>query len=151
MDWLVANLWLWVFGCVGITLIITTGKVFASLRIYLRGFVVLYNPLRVFGELISCPMCTGFWVGFLWSWLVVGVFLVDAVLWGGVISLASYVVDEGLLLIERITGERVDEREQYLMQKQLQVTKELKEDKHRVAEDENNRGGQHGHREIGEG
>lgn len=121
------NLWLWIFGCVGLTLIITTGKVFAPLRIYLRGFVVPYNPLRILGELLSCSMCSGFWIGFLWSWLIVANGIADSFLWGGVISLASYVGDEVLLFIEVLAGSRQDEREVYLVRKQQEAEERLEE------------------------
>ena len=77
------NIPFWLIGCIGITLIITTGKIFAPLRVYLKGFSVQYNPLRVLGELLSCSMCSGFWVGFIWSFFAYDVGFLEGVLWGG--------------------------------------------------------------------
>lgn len=126
------NLWLWIFGCVGLTLIVTTGRIFSPLRIYLRGFVVPHNPLRILGELLSCSMCSGFWVGFLWSWLIAGSSFTTGFLWGGVVSLAAYVGDKVLLFFEALSGERQDERELYLAER-AQVAEEKIAENRRAA------------------
>jgi hypothetical protein len=46
------------FACLGMTQIIVYGSIFDRLR-----------PTKgLLGDLVSCPMCTGFWVGvFLWA------------------------------------------------------------------------------------
>ncbi len=41
----------------GITQIIVYGEIFDPLRQFLK------NKSEWFGKLVSCPMCTGFWVG----------------------------------------------------------------------------------------
>lgn len=100
------DFWIWLFGSVGVTLIVTTGKVFKPLREWLSGFVKRLNPLRILGDLISCPMCTGFWVGFLWKWLIGGVHVVDGLMWGGLVSLSAYVADLVVGFLELFIGER---------------------------------------------
>ncbi len=98
--------WLWILGCVGITLIIVTGKVSKPLRMYLVGFRYNLNPLKILGNLLSCSMCSGFWIGFLWSWLLSQNLVLESILWGGLISLVSYTIDFFLLLLEKLIGER---------------------------------------------
>ena len=98
--------WLWILGCVGLTLIITTGKVFAPLRKFLVSFKRNLNPFKILGNLLSCSMCTGFWIGFLWSWLLTTTPVLESILWGGLISLASYTADFFLILLEKLIGER---------------------------------------------
>lgn len=98
--------WFWCLGCIGITLIITSGKVFAPLRKFLLSFKNGINPMKWLGLLLSCPMCTGWWVGFLWSYFFLGAQLLGAVLVGGLISLMAYAADEVLLGFEKLFGER---------------------------------------------
>lgn len=97
------DFWLLV-GLVGMTMIVTTGKVFDGLRKYLVGFKRRVNPLRILGDMISCSMCTGFWVGFLWKLVMLDGKVVDAVVAGGVVSLTSYVADLAVGFIEALAG-----------------------------------------------
>jgi hypothetical protein len=113
----VEHFWFWIVGCVGMVLIVTTGKIFFPLRIYLRGFSVAYNPFRILGDLISCPMCLGWWVGFLWTLLFDGFAVYECFLWGGIVSMFCYVSDELLLFFELLVGERPDERTMYVEQR----------------------------------
>lgn len=53
----------WALPCMGCTLIITCSTLFAPMRRWLRHHVPWL------GELVICPMCTGFWVGFVATWL----------------------------------------------------------------------------------
>lgn len=103
------SIWLWLFGCVGITLIITAGKIFEGLRDYLTGFRYWYNPLRQIGVLMKCSMCTGFWVGFLWNIIIIGETVLGSVLWGGVVSIVAYAIDMVLLGFSKLFGERHEE------------------------------------------
>jgi len=100
------DLAIWTIGCAGATLVITTGKIFSSPRDYLRGFNHVYNPLRWLGELLSCSMCSGFWVGFLWKLFVDGQPVLESVLWGGYISLIALVADLVVSFLELLSGER---------------------------------------------
>lgn len=48
---------------VGITLIITSSSI-------MSGFRDIFSKIGIYAEeLINCPMCTGFWVGFIVSYL----------------------------------------------------------------------------------
>lgn len=87
-----------VVGLIGITLVVATGKVFDGLRSWLTGFTHRWNPLRWVGEAMSCTMCAGWWVGFVWG-LCMGSHVITAAVWGGVISLVSYVTDEVLAIL----------------------------------------------------
>jgi len=98
--------WLWIIGCIGLTIIVTTGKVLAPLRVYLTGFKHNANPFKILGNMVSCSMCTGFWVGFLWSLLFLSKPILESILWGGMISLVSYATDFFLILLEKLIGER---------------------------------------------
>jgi hypothetical protein len=55
-------LFLIIFVCYGISNIIVFGSIFNSLREYAR----VYNP-GFFGKLLTCMMCTPWWVGFFLS------------------------------------------------------------------------------------
>jgi len=103
--------WWEVAGLIGVTLVISAGKVFEPLRDWLKGFQNRANPLRILGDLVSCSMCSGVWVGFLvgllvkqWPWYV-------ALLLGGVISIASLVVDEvvGIISLYRLMKRKRNE------------------------------------------
>lgn len=89
--------WLEVVGLVGVTLVVVQGKVFNGLRPWLMRFVHGFNPLSWFGALISCAMCSGVWVGFLWG-LVAGRGLLEAILLGGIVSVTSWSVGEVFLV-----------------------------------------------------
>ena len=92
------DLWL-LSGLVGVTLVISVGKVFDPLRLWLLGFEKRINPLRIFGDLLSCSMCVGWWVGFLWVLLHRGG-LDAAILSGGLVSITAYVTDETLAFVD---------------------------------------------------
>jgi hypothetical protein len=92
-----APAWLPWLGSVGVTLIIATGKVFAPLRERLLRTA----GLGWLGKLLSCALCTGFWVG-LATGLALGYRAPAEVLWsGGAVALLSLVAD---VLIERLEG-----------------------------------------------
>lgn len=75
---------LWLLGCIGITTIISVGAIFAPIRRWIGARV------HKLGELVSCPMCCGFWVGFLWELLVAQASLTRAFIAGGSVSVLSY-------------------------------------------------------------
>ena len=50
-------MYLTLFGLVGLTIIISAGAIFEKPREW------ILSKSKFFGELISCPMCLGFWVG----------------------------------------------------------------------------------------
>ena len=85
-------------GLVGMTLVISVGSIFDPLREWLKGFEVRANPLRVLGELLSCAMCSGWWVGFAW-----GIYcrepIFEAVVVGGLVSVAAFTLEEVFSLL----------------------------------------------------
>jgi hypothetical protein len=87
-----------IVGLIGITIVITTGKVFDGARKWLLGFEVQYNPLRVLGEIMSCTMCAGWWVGCIWGWSS-GISIVGMVVAGGLIGILSFATDELLSIL----------------------------------------------------
>lgn len=91
-------------GLVGVTLVISVGSIFDPLRDWLKGFEVRSNPLRVLGELMSCPMCSGWWVGFAW-----GIYsrepVFESIIIGGVVSVMAFMTDEVFALMS--AGSRV--------------------------------------------
>ena len=94
--------WLEIMGLVGVTLVISTGKVFNRLREYLKDFEHPLNPLQWAGDIISCSMCSGFWVGTVWGLLRADPFLA-ALMLGGFISVASFAADVLLGLVDGTT------------------------------------------------
>jgi len=72
------------FGCVGITIILTRSSLFESPRHYLSV------KSEFIGDLVSCPMCFGMWVGFLSSLFLLNNSLLYAIYYGGAVSLAGY-------------------------------------------------------------
>ena len=52
-----------IFSAVGITMIITVSSLFLPIRSFID------SKSSYLGELINCPMCTGFWVGLIVSFL----------------------------------------------------------------------------------
>ena len=97
--------WLEVAGLIGVTLVIAKGKVFDGLRVWLLRFEHKYNPLSYLGALLSCSMCLGVWVGFGWG-LASGRGLLEAIVWGGLISLVSWPVGEVLSVLELFVERR---------------------------------------------
>lgn len=91
--------WWEVLGLIGITLVFSSGRVFQPLREWLLGFQRKGNLLRLGGELLSCSMCTGIWVGFLWGVIVEGFSLAHSLTLGGVVSVASLATDETLGIV----------------------------------------------------
>ena len=50
-------------ACIGLTIIITQSTLFSPFREFIE------RRSSFFGDLIECPMCTGFWVGLFMSFL----------------------------------------------------------------------------------
>lgn len=96
--------WWEVAGLIGVVLVITAGRIFEPLRDWLMGFQKKTNLLRLLGELLSCSMCCGVWVGFLWAFFVEQVSWPVALIFGGCISIASLVADElvGIVSLYRV-------------------------------------------------
>lgn len=96
--------WWEVMGLIGVVLVITAGRIFDPLRDWLLGFNKKTNLLRLLGELLSCSMCSGVWVGFLWAFFVEQASWPVALIFGGCISIASLVVDElvGIVSLYRL-------------------------------------------------
>jgi hypothetical protein len=60
----------WILISYGITNIVVFGKIFDGARNFLIAWgeskdLPLYRIFRFFGDLVSCPMCFGFWCGIL--------------------------------------------------------------------------------------
>lgn len=91
-------------GLVGMTLVISVGSIFDPLREWLKGFQVRANPLRILGDLMTCSMCSGWWVGFVW-----GIYchepIFEAVITGGLVSVVSFMADEVFALLS--AGSRI--------------------------------------------
>lgn len=100
--------WWEIIGLIGLTLVVSTGRIFQPLREWLLGFEKSTNVLRVLGELMSCSMCSGVWVGFLWGLFVERLGMAHSVILGGVISVASLAMNEmlGLLGLGRLAWTR---------------------------------------------
>lgn len=89
-----------ILGLIGVAIVISVGKIFDGLREWLKGFVHHWNPLPWIGEMMSCTMCSGWWVGFVWgAWNGLGW---GAMLTGGLISVLSFAVDELLALLSGV-------------------------------------------------
>ena len=79
-----------IVSCVGITIIITQSSLFQKLR----AWVYFYS--NFLGELVSCPMCLGVWVGLIMSFY----FSCSAVQLSFATSIASWLISViGNLLI----------------------------------------------------
>lgn len=96
--------WWEVVGLIGVTLVLSAGRILEPLREWLLAFEKPYNPFRLVGELLRCSMCCGAWVGILWGILVKQWPWHVALIFGGCISIASLVVDElvGILSLYRM-------------------------------------------------
>ena len=70
------------FAMIGITIIITSSEIFRNLR----ENVAKYSTFL--GKLIECPMCMGFWVGFFFS--LIGVGVESPLFLGSIVSLFSW-------------------------------------------------------------
>lgn len=97
--------WLEMVGLIGVALVIAKGKVFEGLRIWLLRFTDPWNPAPWLGALLSCAMCSGVWVGFGFG-LASGRSLLDALLLGGLVSVASWPVGEVLSVLELFVERR---------------------------------------------
>ena len=105
-----------IVGLVGVTLVVSHGSIFDGLRAWLLGFEHPANFLRWVGILVSCPQCSGFWVGAIWAlalqkpWVVV---FVSA----GLISVATIAADFVFRLtsafVDRVSG---NERQEVIQQ-----------------------------------
>ncbi len=87
-----------IIGLVGVTIVISGGKIFDGLREWLLGFAVRWNPLRLLGVMMSCTMCAGWWVGFVWG-LTTGHGYGASIIFGGLISVVSFATDEALTIL----------------------------------------------------
>jgi hypothetical protein len=96
--------WWEVMGLIGVVLVITAGRIFEPLRDWLMGFDKKTNVMRLLGELLSCSMCCGVWIGFLWAFFVEGASWTVALIFGGCISIAALVADElvGIISLYRL-------------------------------------------------
>ena len=65
---------------VGITIILTSSSIFSKFRSLVSNFG------DIFEEFIHCPMCVGFWVGFIFSIY----YSIDPILFGPATSVVSW-------------------------------------------------------------
>lgn len=68
-------------GLAGITIIITSSKIFENIRNRIS------EMSTTLGELVNCPMCTGFWTGFFFGIMSD---IAPPLVLGGLISLLSW-------------------------------------------------------------
>lgn len=96
--------WWEVAGLIGVTLVLSAGRIFDPLREWLLSFEKAFNPLRWAGELLHCSMCCGVWIGFLWAFFIEGWPWYAALVFGGCVSIASLVTDElvGIISLYRL-------------------------------------------------
>jgi len=124
--WVVAVVFV---GLVGFTLAVTSSKkdgtaALDGLRAWMKKFKHPWNPLRPLGHMLGCSMCSGFWIGFLGTWLLYPILwshvegfrdgfirLAVHLASGGMVSLASYIVDLALRGVEAVVDEKENERE----------------------------------------
>tara|TARA_B100000131_G_scaffold261741_1_gene257956 strand:+ start:2067 stop:2384 length:318 start_codon:yes stop_codon:yes gene_type:complete len=78
------NLFIFTLGCVGLTIILTSSSLFDRARLFLG------SKSELIGELAQCPMCLGFWVGAVTSYLAMENAFIYSIYYGGVISFLSY-------------------------------------------------------------
>jgi hypothetical protein len=78
------SFFVFLFGCVGLTLILSSSSLFDKPRGFIR------EKSEFVGELVECPMCLGMWVGFASSLLILSNTIFYAIYYGGMISLLSY-------------------------------------------------------------
>lgn len=102
--------WWEVVGLIGVTLVISSGKIFDPLREWLKGFENELNPMKWAGNMISCSMCSGVWVGFGWGMLK-GFPWWQSLVLGGVLSVFSLFTDEvmSILVLWRLSRGRSNE------------------------------------------
>lgn len=115
-------------GYLGFSLAVATGTIFDRPRTWLKSFTHPYNPLRALGHLWSCPMCIGFWVGFVGLWPLYSITEYGSLYWinedangwlllavhvssGGIVSLASYIADVVLRWVETVVAGKEQENE----------------------------------------
>lgn len=77
------NIEMYTLGLVGIVIIVTQGSIFEGFRDFLA------KKSKFLGDLFSCPMCFGFWVGLLSGVFIPGMF---PPIFGGMVSLASWII-----------------------------------------------------------
>ncbi len=69
-----------ILGLAGLTIIISSGSIFDKPRAFIS------NKSKFLGELVSCPMCLGFWVGLIFAAL----FGINPIIIAGIVSLFSW-------------------------------------------------------------
>lgn len=107
-----------VVGLVGLTLVISVGSIFDGLRKWCAGFKHPLNLFKWFGELISCPMCTGAWVGIGWAFLD-GQNTMTAIVVGGLISVSATVVNMLLGVLSNFTHQHEEPEDRTATIRQL--------------------------------
>lgn len=85
-----ANPLVWALCCYGVTLIITGSHLLSGAR------RAISEQSRALGKLVTCPMCTGFWVGALlalvpYSVVATGSHVLDVVLSGAASSAVCFI------------------------------------------------------------
>jgi len=89
-------------GLVGLTIVVSVGKVFTPLREYLGSFTHPWNPGRWVAALISCSMCSGVWIGLLWALVVEKWPIDDSIIFAGIVSVAAFTANEVLGILDVI-------------------------------------------------
>lgn len=90
---------LFLLAGIGITNIIVNATILDNPR----NFVIKNS--RILGKLITCMMCTGFWVGFF-----LGIHAgLNPIYMGGAVSLLSYILNEFIEYLQVLTALRANE------------------------------------------
>jgi len=72
-----------ILGYCGITILISAGTIFEDIRTAIK------SKSDFLGELISCPMCLGFWVGMFFGFVSMKF---PPIVLGGIVSVSSWIL-----------------------------------------------------------
>jgi hypothetical protein len=90
-------------GLIGLTIVVSVGKVLDPLREFLASFEHPWNPGRWLSALLSCSMCSGVWIGLIWALVVYRWAVADSILFAGIVSIVAFAVNEALGLFGILT------------------------------------------------
>jgi len=93
--------WIVVLALGSLALAIVTAAPMRGFKNWMMGFTNRKNPLPMVSTLMDCQFCMGFWFGAGWSWTHEYGF-VGGVLFGGLVSLATVVLDLLLDLLDAV-------------------------------------------------
>ena len=114
-------------GLVGVTLVVTHGTIFEGLRGWLNSFTHRFNFLRWLGVLLSCPQCSGFWVGALWA-IALQKPWVTVFIAGGLVSVGAVVANFVFLFTSAAVDKASGAERNQVIQQLLEIRQRKKEE-----------------------